>query len=37
MSCLENIIVLSTMFIVLIAIQTTKAEGNFQKPILYLF
>lgn len=37
MSCLENIIVLSTMFIVLIAIQTTKAEGNFQQTILFLF
>lgn len=37
MSCLENIIVLSTMFIVLIAIQTTKTEGNFQQTIFYLF
>lgn len=28
MTCLENIVILSTMFIVLVAVQTTKTEGN---------
>lgn len=31
MTCLENIIVISTMFIVLVTIQATKAEGKFIK------
>lgn len=36
MTCLENIIVISTMFIVLVTIQATKAEGKLIKFVAYL-